>query len=238
MDVSEGKGISVPTAPDIQQLPHIDKRKFIVIPYRAAVDRRITPGNMRALQIVCSYANKAGILWASQERMAKDIGLTKTGFNFHVRKLKKLGYLKTEHRGWRGERADTLRIVYEPGQTLDDILAINNDPALAPPERQDRPTYYTEEDLMPRPKKKHSTNIQSIESDIDRTAPQQDESGRLTVEEGTRVFGDVVNEAELGLITMAIELGATRGMLEVCACAGDRVAALKVLLGRLDRACR
>jgi hypothetical protein len=27
-------------------------------------------------------------------------------------------------------------------------------------------------------------------------------------------------------------------MLEVCACAGDRVGALKVLLGRLERACR
>jgi hypothetical protein len=27
-------------------------------------------------------------------------------------------------------------------------------------------------------------------------------------------------------------------MLEVCACAGDRVGALKVLVGRLDRACR
>lgn len=237
MDLSEGKGIAVPAAPDIQQLPHIDKRKFIVIPYRAAVDRKITPGNMRALQIVCSYANKAGILWASQERMAKDIGLTKTGFNFHVRKLKKLGYLKTEHRGWRGERADTLRIVYEPGQTLDDILAINNDPALAPPERQDRLTYYTEEDLMPRPKKK-DVQQQSTKNDIDRTALQQDESGRLTLEEGTRVFGEVVNEAELGLITLALELGATRGMLEVCACAGDRVGALKVLIGRLDRACR
>ena len=190
---------------------------------------------MRALQIICSYANKAGLLWASQERMAKDINLTKNGFNFHVRKLKKLGYIKTEHRGWRGERADTLRIVFDPGQTIEDVLATVNDPDTVPPELRDRTTTYTEEDLMP---KKQSAKKQTIESDSDSTAMQRNETQRLTIEEGTRVFGNVVNEAELGLITLALELGATRGMLEVCACAGDRVGALKVLVGRLDRACR
>jgi hypothetical protein len=190
---------------------------------------------MRALQIICSYANKAGLLWASQERMAKDINLTKNGFNFHVRKLKKLGYIKTEHRGWRGERADTLRIVFDPGQTLEDVLATVNDPEVIPPELRDRTTTYTEEELMP---KKQSTKKQCIESDTDSMAIQQNETERLTLEEGTRLFRGVVTEADLGLITLALELGASRGMLEVCATAGDRVAALKVLISRLDRACR
>jgi biotin operon repressor len=239
MDLSEGKGISVPAAPDIQQLPHIDKRKFIVIPYRAATDPRIWPSTMRALQIVCSYCNKAGITWASQKRMAQDLGITPQAFNANVVRLKKLGYLKTEHKGWRGERADTMRVIFEPGQTLDDILATNNDPTLAPPELQPRQPY-SEEDLVPAPKKVQGRK--SIKKTYQQTENDKgnliEQSPRLTLEEGTRVFGNVVNEAELGLITLALELGATRGMLEVCACAGDRVGALKVLVGRLDRACR
>ena len=64
------------------------------------------------------------------------------------------------------------------------------------------------------------------------------ESGKLSIDEAVKVFYGVVNEAELGLITLALELGASRGMLEVCATAGDRVGALKVLISRLDRACR
>jgi hypothetical protein len=239
MDVSEGKGISVPTAPDIQQLPHIDKRKFIVIPYRAATDPRIWPSTMRALQIVCSYCNKAGITWASQKRMAQDLGITPQAFNANVMRLKKLGYLRTEHKGWRGERADTMRVIYEPGQTLEDILANNNDPTLTPPELQPR-QHYSEEDLVPAPRKVGAgkpikKTYQTSNNDKGNLIEQ---SGKMTVEEGTRVFGDVVNENELHLITQAIELGASLGMLEVCACAGDRVAALKVLLGRLERACR
>lgn len=239
MDLSEGKGIAVPAAPDIQQLAHTDKRKFVVIPYRAVTDQRIWPSTMRALQIVCSYCNKAGITWASQKRMAQDLGITPQAFNANVVRLKKLGYIKTEHKGWRGERADTLRVVFDEGQTIEDILATNNDPTLAPPELQPRKPY-TEEDLMPAPKqigggRRIKKTYQDSVNDKDNLIA---ESERLTIEEGTRVFGSVVNEVELGLIVQALELGASRGMLEVCASAGDRVGALKVLVGRLDRACR
>lgn len=64
---------------------------------------------------------------------------------------------------------------------------------------------------------------------------------KLTLDEGIRVaFRYVVNVDENALrwLAMAMELGCTRGMLETCSREGDPVAAIKVLVGRLDRACR
>ena len=72
--------------------------------------------------------------------------------------------------------------------------------------------------------------------------PQQvDVPEKMTLDEAIRVvFKYVVNVDENALkwLGMALELGATRSMLEVCASEGDPVAAIKVVVGRLDRACR
>ena len=67
------------------------------------------------------------------------------------------------------------------------------------------------------------------------------ESEKMTLDEAIRVgFRYVVNVDENALrwLAMAMELGCTRGMLETCSREGDPVAAIKVLVGRLDRACR
>jgi hypothetical protein len=67
------------------------------------------------------------------------------------------------------------------------------------------------------------------------------ESEKLGLDEGIRVaYRYVVNVDENALrwLGMALELGATRSMLEVCSREADPVGAVKVLTGRLDRACR
>jgi hypothetical protein len=72
--------------------------------------------------------------------------------------------------------------------------------------------------------------------------PQQVEvPEKMDWDEGIRVaYSYVVNVDENALrwLAMAMELGCTRGMLETCSREGDPVAAVKVLVGRLDRACR
>ena len=68
-----------------------------------------------------------------------------------------------------------------------------------------------------------------------------EEPGKLTIDEAVRVMQSCVvnvDESLLRWLEMALELGATRAMLETCAREGDPVAALKVLVTRLDRACR
>jgi hypothetical protein len=47
-----------------------------------------------------------------------------------------------------------------------------------------------------------------------------------------------VDENALRWLAMAMELGCTRAMLETCSREGDPVAAIKVLVTRLDAACR
>ena len=72
--------------------------------------------------------------------------------------------------------------------------------------------------------------------------PQQVEvPEKMNWDEGIRVaYSYVVNVDENALrwLGLALELGASRSMLETCAREGDPVAAIKVLVGRLDRACR
>jgi len=242
LQLPASKGLAIPAAPDIQLLPQQDKRKFIVVPYRAASDRRITPAQMRVLQIVCSYCNKAGITWASQARMAQDLGIKRQTFSNTLKNLKKLGYVRVEGRAKKAMRGDTLRVVYDPTQTMDDILTSINDPECVPPERRpERPTY-TEEDLMPAKKKqlqqKHNINHASIETPID---PEPAQTARLTLDEAIRVLGSYavnVNESLLRWLEMACELGASRSMIETCGREADPVGAVKVLVTRLDRACR
>ena len=71
--------------------------------------------------------------------------------------------------------------------------------------------------------------------------PETAQTERLSLDEAIRVaYCYVVNVDENALrwLAMAMELGCTRGMLETCSREGDPVAAIKVLVGRLDRACR
>ena len=239
--VPASKGLAIPAAPDIQLLPSQDKRKYIIVPYRAAADRRITPAQMRVLQIVCSYCNKAGITWASQGRMAQDLGITRQTFSNTLKKLKQLGYVRVEGRGWKATRGDTLRVMFDPDQSLTDILINLNDPECIPPERRPERPIYTEEELMPKKRQiqeKHNVNHESMVID---PVPETAQTERLSLDEAIRVgFRYVVNVDENALrwLAMAMELGCTRGMLETCSREGDPVAAIKVLVGRLDRACR
>ena len=242
LQLPASKGLAIPAAPDIQILPQQDKRKYIIVPYRAATDRRITPAQMRVLQIVCSYCNKAGITWASQARMAQDLGIKRQTFSNTLKKLKQLGYVRVEGRAWKSTRGATLRVMFDPTQSLTDILATINDPECIPPEfKPDRPIY-TEEDLMPAKKKqlqqKHSVNHESMPT---LTTPETAQTERIGFDDAVRVaFRYVVNVDENALrwLGLALELGCTRSMLETCSREGDPVAAIKVLVTRLDAACR
>ena len=242
LQLPASKGLAIPAAPDIQILPNQDKRKYIIVPYRAASDRRITPAQMRVLQIVCSYCNKAGITWASQGRMAQDLGISRQTFSNTLKKLKQLGYVRVEGRGWKATRGDTLRVMFDPDQSLTDILATINDPECIPPERRPERPIYTEEDLMPAKKKqlqqKYNINHESIDTP---TVPEVAQTERISLDEAVRVaYCRVVNVDENALrwLALALELGCSRSMLETCSREGDPVAAVKVLVARLDRACR
>jgi len=237
MDVSESKEFRLPPwLREIKKAPEQDRRIYAVVPSRVVKDRTLRPTAVRVLVALASYANPAGITWVGTAKVGKDLGVSGTAVRRQLAILKHRGYIEVVSPHYGREKAATRRIIFDPEISAQDAIIINSNKEDCRPPDQIR----KEAKAMARKKAAASSETVTEKCSLHNKGEHQPvaEPERLTVEEGTRVFGDVVNEAELGLITQAIELGASLGMLEVCACAGDRVGALKVLLGRLERACR
>jgi predicted transcriptional regulator len=103
-----------------------DKRSVAVLPIRALTDKQLTDGTFRALALLCSYCNRAGITWVSQKRLADDMKVSRQAITKHLTKLKAAGYVEVTRKGFRGERANTLRVVFDPSMTAQDAIAITS----------------------------------------------------------------------------------------------------------------
>lgn len=123
----------------IEKEPLPDQRKYAVVPFAALSDKRLHHLSIRVLGLICSYANRAGITWVGQTRIGAHLGISKQAVNKAVSELKKAGYLEVVSRGFRAERADTLRIVFEPGISTQDAIAITSGQEdTRPPEQRKR----------------------------------------------------------------------------------------------------
>ena len=118
----------IPKKPKVKKIDAPDeKRKFIILPYRCGADRRLSVGRWRVLATVASFCNRAGITWASQERMAKDLGISKQVFGQHMIKLTKLGYLEKVGGFCNGRRGNVMRMIFDPSLNVVDAVAISNE---------------------------------------------------------------------------------------------------------------
>lgn len=99
-----------------------DQRKLVVLPIKAVFDLRLHHGAVRVLAALCSYCNRAGITWVSQTRLAKDLSITQQAVSKQFKQLRECGYLETVRKGFKGERTDTLRVVF--GADIDAETAI------------------------------------------------------------------------------------------------------------------
>lgn len=89
-----------------------DRRKFVVVPYRAIQDPRLRPASLRVLMQCAAYANKAGFFWVGMKRLGQDLGVSNPAIHRQIKKLRELGYLERIKHGRRGVQADTHRIIY------------------------------------------------------------------------------------------------------------------------------
>lgn len=99
-----------------------DAREIVIVPIRAFKDKKLSAGQFRALGIVCSYSNKAGLLWAGLERMGQDLGISKSAMCRYLQALERMGYIKTVYQGFKGERASTRQVIFNPNQTLEETM--------------------------------------------------------------------------------------------------------------------
>lgn len=119
--------------------PTPDQRKLAVIPIRACTDKQMTQGMIKALILICSYINRAGITWVSQAKLASQLGVTQQAVSKHLVKLTKAGYLEVIRKPVPGQRHATWRVIFDPSLTAEDAVAITS------AQEDTRPPYMKEE---------------------------------------------------------------------------------------------
>jgi hypothetical protein len=153
--------IKMPKKPRIllkEQPP--DQRQFSVVPIRAITDRKLTGMEMRVLMLFCSYANRGGITWVGNQRIADHLGIGMHRAAFLTRCLIDKGYMKVLYKGYKGERAHTRQIIFNKSTALEEIFAVSGEkpPYVLEQEQRDYNSRPIDErhkgaDQMPRKKK-------------------------------------------------------------------------------------
>lgn len=103
-----------------------DQRKFAVVPMRAATDIELHGFSMKVLVLLCSYANRAGITWVGQQRIADHLQVSKQQVARAMKQLRDRGHVEVMSKGFRGERANTVRIIYDETINAEDAIAITS----------------------------------------------------------------------------------------------------------------
>lgn len=130
---------ALPKKPRIREKePLPDQRKVCVMPIRALTDDKLTDGAVRILALLCSYCNRAGLTWVSQKRLAEDMQTSRQNITNQLAKLRDAGYVEIVRKGFRGERCNTLRVIFDPSITAEEAIAItSNKEDTRPPSMQE-----------------------------------------------------------------------------------------------------
>jgi hypothetical protein len=100
-----------------------DQRKLSVLPIRAGNDSRLHGSTLRCLIVLCSYCNRAGLTWVGQAKLAQDLQVSRQAVTKQIKLLIQTGYVEVVKKGFRGEKTNTLRVIYDP--TIDAETAIS-----------------------------------------------------------------------------------------------------------------
>lgn len=103
-----------------------DQRKVCVLPIRAITDQKITDNMLRVLAVLCSYCNRAGITWVSQKKLSEDMKVSQQAISKQLVKLTNAGYVEIVRKGFRGERSNTVRVIFDPSIDTATAIAVTN----------------------------------------------------------------------------------------------------------------
>ena len=123
-----------------EDVPH--QKAYCITPFRAAADKNLHEGTLRVLMMLCSYTNRAGITWVGQATIAKQLGLHQQSVSRQIKLLESLGYLQVVSKGFKGERADTRRVIFDPTVTTEDAIGI-----ASTAEEDARPPYIVKKEM-------------------------------------------------------------------------------------------
>ena len=127
MDMNEPVAFSLPKKPRVKQKDAPpDQRKVSVVPLKAINDPELSDAALRCLSRICSFANRAGITWVSQKRLSQDAKMSQQAVSKHIQTLISKGYLEVVRKGFRGERSNTWRVIFDPTVDTDTAIAITS----------------------------------------------------------------------------------------------------------------
>jgi DNA-binding transcriptional regulator YhcF (GntR family) len=125
--MTEPVNFTLPKKPKVYAKdPLPDQRKVAVLPIRAITDKRLSHGAFHVLAAICSYCNRAGITWVSQVRLAKDLEITQQAVAKQCKQLRDCGYLETIRKGFKAQRTDTLRVIFDPTVDAETAMAVTS----------------------------------------------------------------------------------------------------------------
>ncbi len=123
----------IPKKPKVKLKPKPpDRRQIAVVPLRAIMDKSLSLGALRVLCMVCAYANRSGITWVGQQRLAQDLGVSRRTITAQMTKLRTKGYVDRLRKGAKESHTSTMRIVYDRDIGLDDLLAMSSEDDRSP----------------------------------------------------------------------------------------------------------
>lgn len=108
----------------VEKVAPPDQRKFAVVPMRAATDVELHGFSVKVLVLLCSYANRAGLTWVGQQRIADHLQAPKQQVARAMKQLRERGHVEVVSKGFRGEKANTVRIIYDPEVRTEDAISL------------------------------------------------------------------------------------------------------------------
>lgn len=112
----------IPKSIEIKKLRNKDHRHFVVLPFKAIIDKKVSAANIRTLGILAAYCNKQGFSIVGLRTMASKLKTSYQNVHNQLKKLEELGYVESRKRSaYPGIRGNLRRIIYDDSIKWDDV---------------------------------------------------------------------------------------------------------------------
>jgi len=98
-----------------------DLRRYSILPFNAVMDKRIN--RTRALHVLaalCSYVDRNGVTFVSQDRLAADLGISRQAVNKQLMILHELGYWVHAKKRYKDQKTSSVKVIYDPEVTTEE----------------------------------------------------------------------------------------------------------------------
>jgi len=112
----------IPKSIEIKKLRNKDHRHFVVLPFKAIIDKKVSAANIRTLGILAAYCNKQGFSIVGLRTMASKLQTSYQNVHNQLKKLEELGYVESRKRSaYPGIRGNLRRIIFDDSIKWDDV---------------------------------------------------------------------------------------------------------------------